>query len=221
MNLKIKPYHSISTPLIKRKELKDITAVPEEYLVEWSIRLFALMNLAWDYVDTILDLCIQMRIIETKPLCRTIRELKRDYDRFRWNCMLGDRLQEEQDSALEFENLFTKDFRLLTLNLETEIKQLDLNQDYKSLVIAVQQALTLIDAVKIYAKRCDNAMREIGVWTCDYCLVQTEFLKMAEIIPLFAGDSYQPNLKIRKLTAQILANRLEKLPIPEKYLIKE
>lgn len=213
-----KPFHTLSINPEKRKRMGTIDDVPDTLLVTWSLRLFALMNLTWDYVDTILDLCVQMRISDTKPLCRTIRELKREYDKFRWQNMLYERTQEETETGLLFEEMFQKDFNILFLNLDTEVKKLDLREDDKLLVISVQQALTLIDAVKIYAKRCDKAMSDMNVWTCDYCMVQTEFLKMAELIPEFAGDCYQPDLQIRKQTAQILANRLDKLPIPKKYL---
>lgn len=213
--------HTLSVSLTKRKKMKDISAVPEEKLFNWSFRLFALMNLSWDYVDTILDQCINMRIDETKRLCRKIKELKREYDQFRWGNMLKEREVEEQEIGLSFEEMCSKDFKLLAFNLNIEIDKFGLDTEYKLLVISVQQALTLIDAVKIYAQRCDNEMHNMGVWTCDYSMVQNEFLRMAELIPQFAGDCYQPGLAIRKQTALILANRLNDLPIPKKYLEKE
>lgn len=215
-----KPMHSISINPGQRKKMKDITEVPEELLIKWSIRLFALMNLAWDYVDTILDLCIQQRISETKPLCRTIRELKRDYDKFRSRSMTEDKEREEEETAMIFEEMFDKHFKILAINLDTEVRKYDLNEDHTMLVIATQQAMTLIDAVKIYAKRCDKSLSDLGVWTCDYVLVQTEFLKMASLIPQFAGNCYKADLPIRKQTAMIFANSLERLPIPEQYLLK-
>ena len=77
-------------------------------------------------------------------------------------------------------------------------------------MIAVQQALTLMDAVKAYARWCDKKIASFGVWVCDCCMVQTEFLKLYPLIPLFAGDCYNPDSQARTLTAQIIVNKLNR-----------
>ena len=96
------------------------------------------MNLAWGYVETILDLCAQMKIPDTGPLCRTIRELKREYDRFRSSSMWGGADAEESKRAEDFEDFFSEDFDRLFNGLEMEVNKLDLTPPHKLLVIAVQ-----------------------------------------------------------------------------------
>lgn len=205
------PYHSINIPPPPvRKTIED---VPEHLLTEWSFKLFALMNLAWDYIDTICDLCIGMRLAPTKPLVRQVRALKRDYDRFRWKVVDKRMESNETDHGLRFEETFGADFRRLTNGIEMEVNKLDLTPEHRSLVIAVQQALTLMDAVKIYARWCDKEIARHGVWVCDYCMVQTEFLKLFGIIPEFAGDCYRPDIEARRTTSKILANRLREIPL--------
>lgn len=206
------PYHSIITPPPHERK-KTIEDVPEHLLTEWSFKLFALMNLAWDYVDTICDLCISMRLSPTKPLVRKVRELKREYDRFRWQVV--DRRMEENETShgLRFEECFKDDFKRLVNGLEVEVNKLDLTPSHKSLVIAVQQALTLMDAVKIYARWCDSQIASMGIWVCDCCMVQTEFMKLCLIMPEFAGDCYQPDITARKTTAAILVNRLKSVSL--------
>lgn len=216
------PYHSILTPPGIRERKKTIEAVPDEVLVDMSTRLFALMNLTWDYVDTICDLCVSLKISETKPLVRKIRELKKDYDKFRWPSMGAAHERGEQMLGLEIEETLSEDFDRLFNGVEHEVNKLDLTKDHKALVIATQQALTLMDAVKIFAKRCDKKIASYDVWICDCCMVQTDFLKLYPLIPLFAGDCYQHNLSARKLSAGIIANKLQDLELKgmERYMMK-
>lgn len=173
------------------------------------------MNLSWDYVDTICDVCISLRIQETKPLVRQIRTLKREYDHFRASSMRSDMERNETEHGLRFEEIFIDDFNRMTNGIELEVNKLGLTPDHRMLVVAVQQALTLMDAVKIYARWCDRQIASLGIWVCDCCMVQTEFMKLYDLVPQFAGDCYQPNIEARKLTAGILVNRLKKIDIHE------
>lgn len=212
----MRPYHTILTPPSPpRRRKKSIEDVPDELLTEWSYKLFALMNLTWDYVETICNLCIGMRLQPTKPLVREVRALKREYDRFRWRSVDSHMESCETDHALRFEDRFRDDFSRLLNGIDLEVAKLDLTHDHRLLVIAVQQALTLMDAVKIYARWCDREIAGFGVWVCDCCMVQTEFLKLYPLIPQFAGDCYQPGINARKLTASILVNRLKEMPLYE------
>lgn len=198
----------------KLRQKKDtIYAVPDDKLVEWSLKLFSLMNLTWTYVDTICDLCVQMRRKETKGLVRTVRELKREYDRFRQYCMPPELEKDEERRALLFEEYYSTDFDRLFNGLHNEVSKLGLDEDNRIYVIAVQQCLTLIDAVKLYARWCDAEIAKYGAWVCDCCMVHSAFLMLAELMPRFAGDCYQPDLETRRLTAGILKNRLLTLKI--------
>lgn len=208
----MKTYHAINTPPPKQPK-KSIDDVPEDLLVEWSLKLFALMNLSWDYIDTICDVCISLRIQETKPLVRQIRTLKREYDHFRYFTMRPDMERNETEHGLRFEEMFIDDFTRLTNGIELEVNKLGLTLNHRMLVVAVQQALTLMDAVKIYARWCDSRIASFGVWVCDCCMVQTEFMKLYDLVPQFAGDCYQPNIEARRLTAGILVNRLKGIDI--------
>lgn len=212
-------YHAITLNPDIRKYKNGIEAVPEDVTLEMSFKLFALMNLAWDYVDTLCDLCIAERISDTKPLVRRIRELKRDYDKFRWRVMDDKSIKDEEESGLQIEDSLRNDFKKLQYGLETDIAKLDLNPTSYNLVLATQQALTLMDAVKIYARRCDKIIQSYNVWVCDCCMVLPQFLALFNLIPQFAGDCYQPNLNARKLSAGIIANKLQilELPIMSRY----
>lgn len=195
------------------RRVRMIDEIPSRVVVEWGVKLYTLMQLAWNYIDTIIDLCIQMRITATKPLVRTIRQLRREYDQFRARSIDEEFERKESANAEKFEEQFCTDFDRLFNGLELEIRSLDLKQDYQTLVIAVQQALTIMDAVKLYARWCDQRINEYGVWVSDCCMLQAEFLKLYPLIPQFAGDCYQTNLASRQTTAGILLNRIIQIKI--------
>jgi len=154
-----------------------------------------------------------MQLDKTKQLVRTVRTLKRDYDRFRWSSMGTDGEADEAHRGEAIEQNMNADLDRLFNGLELEVKKLGLSQDYTILVIAVQQALTLMDAVRIYARWCDSEFHKRGVWVDDCCMVQKEFLALYAIIPQFAGDCYRPDMESRKLTAKIIENKLQEIEV--------
>lgn len=217
----IRPIHSLTMHPGARKRMKDISAVPDDLLAEWSLRLFALMNLTWDYVDTVLDTCAQYRISEVKKESRIMHQLKSEYDRFRWEHMLEGREREETEQGLAFEDLASQQLHLLFVNLKAEAISLGLSQERTTLFISLNQAYTLAEAAKTYARTCDKKIAELGVWVCDCCLVQTEFLKMAELLRIFLKRTNLYILqRIVKPTIKVLAVKLNELPIPQQYLLQ-
>lgn len=198
------PYKSV-VPAPRRVRLID--EVPEELMVEWGVKLYTLMNLAWNYIDTILDIVCQRRICATKTLVRTIRRLRREYDIFRAKSVDSEFIRKEDGNSDRFEELLQGDFSRLFNGLEMEISHLGLSEEDRVLVIAIQQALTIMDAVKMYARWCDARIRDLGIWTCDCCMVQSEFLALYPLIPQFAGDALEKS-ETRRITASILCNSI-------------
>lgn len=195
------------------RPVRLIDEMPEDVMMVWAWKLYTIMNLTWSYIDTILNLCIQQRIKDTKPLVRTIRDIRHRYDQFRQHSIDSEHEAKETYNAEVFEEQFSADFDRLFNGLEMEVNRLDLTPGHRMLVIATQQALTLMDAVKIYARLCDREIKANGIWTCDCALLQDEFLQLYPLIPQFAGDCYRPDLTARQTTARILANRLQSINI--------
>lgn len=190
------------------KPVLVVDSIPQDLLTEWGTKLYLLMNLAWGYIDTVLDLSIQQRIADTKPLVRRIRDIRRRYDQFRHRSIDDRHDRMETRNAEVFEDIFSDDLDRLFHGLEMEAARHSLTPGHRSLLIATNQALTIMDAVKVYARMCDRQIRDRGVWTCDCCLLQSEFMELYPLIPQFAGDCYRPGIEARRLTANILANRI-------------
>lgn len=192
-----------------------VDSMPQELMTEWGTKLYMLMNLAWGYVETILDICIQQRIPDTKPLVRRIRDIRRRYDQFRHRSIDDRHDRMETYNAEVFESNFSADFDRLFHGLELEAGRHRLTDAHRTLLIATHQALTIMDAVKMYARMCDREIRDRGIWTCDLCLLQSEFQELYPLIPQFAGDCYRGDVEARRLTAGILVNRINAIKLTE------
>ena len=195
--------------IVRHPQYKPLSAVPATLLVELSVKLYALCNLAWEYTDTILDVCIAERISQTKPLVRAVRDLKRSYDRFRSSSLNGEYERKETERGNAIEEYLEADFDRLFYSLYNDISRMKLTEPHRRLVIAVQQAMTILDAVKIYARRCDRAIERYGTAPIEYSMVQTEVIRLWGLIPQFAGDCYSPGIQSRKITAAIIARKLD------------
>lgn len=204
--------------IIKRTSRKEYVreifdSIPEDEMIVMAVRLYSLCALAWDYVDTILDTVVRLRISETKPLVRKIRELRRDYDRFRNSSMGCIETEREMNNGLELEEEVSKDLELLNYSLFNDISRMKLTDEHRNLVIAVQQAMTMLDAVRIYARQCDAALESHGLPHIDCAMVQGELLALYPLIPQFAGDCYRAGIQARAVVAHNIVRRLNESTI--------
>lgn len=191
----------------------DAHAIPGDVLNDIGCKLYGLCSLAWDYIDTILDLCAEMRLSVTKPLCRTIRGLKRDYDRFRHRHLGGKGSLQETERGMTIEETLQKDFDKLYYALYNEVSKLKLTESHRRLVIAVQQAMTVLDAVRIFSRQCDEIPPRYGLPRRRDAFLQDEVEALYPLIPQFAGDCYDPNIPARKITARIIAETVKRFKV--------
>lgn len=209
------PYINTSSLGIARPKIKELfDFVPEEVIVDLSCKLYSLCNLTWGYVDTILDLCVSMRLSETKQLVRTVREVKRKYDKFRARVLDRENVEKETMRGEQIEDKLDLDFQKLFYSLYNDISKLKLTDDHRRLVIAVQQAMTLLDAVKIFSKHCDKVVESYThIPHMPDCMLEDYFKPLYYLVPQFAGDCYNPDVAGRKLTAGIIVNGLHKFRV--------
>lgn len=209
------------TSVVPKERLID--DLPQQELCLWGLRLFALINLSWDYIDTILQVCSNHRMDETKRLARRVRELKREYDQFRiCGPVDGSFEKAETRHGLIIEEIYEGDFDRLFASLTLEADRRKLTGGGRELFIAVHQALALMDAVRMYARWCDRQMASHGVWQTDCCMVQQQFLDLFPLIPQFLPGVLR-NPAFHETSARIIANRLHTFGEPiggGKYVFK-
>lgn len=213
-------YRATATPLpkgidtgVRAARWRHYDSIPDSETMPFSARLFAMQNLTLQYVDTVIDFCIEKRIDGTKRLVRAVRELRCGIDRLYASSFKGEagRLAKESEArnAAEFEDNADALLTRLFYGLDTEVGRLGLKGDNKALVIAVHQALTIADVTRMYAREGDEMLRRyhVPIAPTGCSMLPNEFLAIADLLPQFAGDCYRLSPS-RELTAKTLLNGL-------------
>lgn len=192
---------------------KTIDDLPQREFLKRGFKVFMLGSLAWDYTDTVLDMMKHLRLPdETKKVTRRIRNLKEDYDRVHSKSLSKSDIAEEKNVAEQFEDLCREHLNKLVFSLNNEKIVADVIRDHKILVNSVQQALTVIDAMKIYAAKCDRWIWDNGVHDAN-SILPVHFIHLSKLLPLLAGDCYNPDSEARRITAMILYKSLDRIEL--------
>lgn len=197
-----------------RKDFSDrVDNLPLKLMRDLGAKLYLLANLSWGYVETVCSLCIEMRLEETKKLVREIRNLKREYDRFRAPTMGDLATKQEEEMGVWFEESFLNDFNTLYNQMDIESGRTLPNRQQKMYFVSLHQALTLIEAVKKFALYGDDRIKEHGAWTCPYCMLQKEYLLMHDVLKKFPSANEDRFKPLRERSASILVNRLHQIEV--------
>lgn len=213
-------YRAMAQPLpadtgVRAARWRHYDSIPDSVTIPFAMRLFAMQNLTLQYVDTVLDFCIEKRIDGTKRLVRAVRELRKGIDRLYAGSFKGEAgraaKESEASNAARFEDNVDKLLTRLFYGLDTEVGRLGLTGDHKALVIAVHQALTVADVTRMHAHEGDKMLRRyhVPVARTGCSMLPNEFLTIAALLPQFAGDCYKLS-QSRKITAKALLTALRK-----------
>lgn len=192
--------------LIQRPTFDDADA-PKPLLKSKTVLLLVIGELAWDYTGTVIDLAAQMKIKETRRVSRSIAEVRRDYDRFLFRSLDSAEQKRLRELAMQYEEVCQNHLTKLSYSLSNEESIRQCRESQRYLVVAVQMAMTVIDAMRLYVDDFDNFLHSHGLRGGSMSMGQFE--KLFALVPLYAGDAYMPNLPSRKLTAKILFNELK------------
>lgn len=132
---------------------RSIADVPQRELTYRTVKLYIVGSLVWDYALTVLDISAQMRIGgPVKKLSRAVREIHKDYERIRSLDLDEKHIRQEWQLAEMFESINRENFKRLCAGLAAELRQsTSLGKEYEMLVEAVQMAMTVLDALKMFA----------------------------------------------------------------------
>ena len=200
-------------PMTRKDFSEKVDNLPIKLMRDLGAKLYLLANLSWGYVDTVCSMCIELRLEETKKLMREIRNLKREYDRFRAPTMGDLETRQEEEMGVWFEESFLNDFNALYNQMDMESGRSFTDKRQKMYVVSLHQALTLIEAVKKFALYGDERLKEHGVWTCNYCMLQKEYLLMHDVLKKFPSADDERFKPLRERSASILVNRLHQIEV--------
>lgn len=130
--------------MLNREELFRLAYVP-----------FVIAQLVWDYADSILNMAALLRISETKKLCRTVRMLRREYDRLRAHHIDAAHEASEVSNMYVFEDGVADITKQLLLNLRINLRREypELEDDYMSYLIAIYQCDITLKSLLLYTRR--------------------------------------------------------------------
>lgn len=169
-------------------------------------------TLAWSYTDTVLDIAAQMRLGgQTKRLSRTIRQIRSDYDHMTGRSLSDADMRNVSALADLFESVCAEHFSHLNNGLNADRATAGLDADNLMLVKAVQMAMTILDAMSLFADDFNSWMRSQGVY--GRSVLGSHFAKLRTLLPLYAGDRYNPQSEARYVTARILYREIKSLDI--------
>lgn len=130
--------------MLNREELFRLAYVP-----------FVIAQLVWDYADSILNMAALLRISETKKLCRTVRMLRREYDRLRAHHIDAAHEASEVSNMYIFEDGVADITKQLLQNLQINLRSEypELEDAYMSHLIAVYQCDITLKSLLLYTRR--------------------------------------------------------------------
>lgn len=170
-------------------ELRLSRLLDKETLFRFAYVPFVIAQLVWDYADTILTMAAWLRISETKPLCRAVKELRRDYDITRAPYIDEDHVDSEIENGYVFEECVEDVTSQLLLNLRIDLKSEypDLEPDYVEYLIAVYQCEITLKSLLLYIRKLTDRIankinRNVGR------ILPDAVYKLDKLIPEFAGD---------------------------------
>jgi hypothetical protein len=197
-----------------RKQTHTLADVPQMELYKMAVKQYFLGALAWDYADTVNDLAASMRLDGTKKISRAVNNLRREYNSVRSLDLDAKHRDKEWELAQLFESINKQHLSRLYTSLCNEIRRdhTKLTDEYVTLVASTYVALTVLDTVMLFARQCDRYI-EIYYPEAPHSILPDHFVQLAKLLPLFAGDIYNPNMQARTLTAKILLNEVNRIEL--------
>ena len=185
----------ITAGLIHRPEQREFSIeeikqkIDKETLFLFAFVPFVIAEIAWDYADSCIDLCILMRITETKKLCRCVRELRREYDRKRYKI-------DQEHRNIETQNMeaFQEDYKQFFSELHTSItNQVAENHpgqclEQRMLMAAAYSCAVVLRAVFKYTDILSKRIAGILGITATGSIIVKELRVLEKIIIQFAGE---------------------------------
>lgn len=165
------------------------STLTREELLRFGYVPFVVARLVWDYADTIIDICTQMRLTETKKLSRTVRHLKAEYDRMRLPYIDKQHEDSEARNMLIIESAIEDNTRLYFVNLRCQVQREypELRADYRNLIFAVYQCRVMLKSLLAYTEQQRAHVAEKMGWAIKTILPNS--VKVLEpLIIEFVGD---------------------------------
>lgn len=202
----------------RQKEIKLSKILDKDTLMRFAYVPFVVANLAWDYADTILLTVQNMKIEETKKLCRAVRQLKNDYDRIRAPYEDPGHKETAENNMYVFEDGVKDLLKLYLANIEFDIRSEypNLDRDYIYLLQAVYECHIVLQCIYEYVNIMTSKIEKIvGHKIGD--VLPSELRRLDILVMAFVGDKpiSKQFEKQQSTYAKSLANRMAMIELNE------
>lgn len=163
--------------------------INSEELFRFAYVPFVIAELVWDYVDTLIDTAIILNDPKTRPLSRTIRNLRMDYNRYRAKHIDKQHHESELENMHVFNNGVKQIFKLYSINIRADLanqypeltsKSIDVIEVAYTSLILLRALFTYVD--KQRKKLQLKLNKGIGK------ILPIEMTKLEPLIEAFVGD---------------------------------
>lgn len=151
---------------------------------------YVVAEIAWDYADTCINLAILQRIKATKPLCRRVRELRKDYDRIRAKHIDDAHRATEVDNMIAFQEDYHDYFAKLRWHIGNLVKAQhpDLCTDSMAMISSAYTCAVVLGALFKYVGEMQSRVEvKLGRHIRDI-MVFDQHKELARIILQFCGE---------------------------------
>lgn len=161
---------------------------------------FVIAEVAWDYIDSILNIAVLMRLRETKPLCRTMKELRKEYDRERFAIINDKWRASETENMIMFQEELAQTYFSPVLKqyreaIEAEHGKIDDNS--LMLVLSAYMCDTVLEALQRYERAQSKIVRAIIGYDITIRPKQLDTVK--RLVLQFCGDVCIPDAVYREM----------------------
>lgn len=209
------------TRIVAIKAPEGALQIPGDRLVDRSWRAWGLQSLFWDYVDTVLDVCVLQHRDDKKKICREIRERQRHYAKFRNENVPSWLAEDEDGRGLLFEEKIKSDLVKQSYVVDLILGKMLLSQNDKDLARAVAMATIMLRVLILYGTETDTEFRKYWKEFPTLGVLFDETVSMIALLPKVAPKISQAlRAASVDLCVRILLNRLKTADyfnIPSEY----
>lgn len=197
---------NVNAPGDYKKELLDrFNKILPDTLVVMAVRLYTLVNLMWQYVDTVCDMSAIRRDEKCKKYVRQVRNLYRDYESFRKAHITSEGTESESRRAESVEEYTSERLSNHRKELLSRLNKLDMSDEDKLYYIACHQALSLLEASLMLADMFTGDLKEMVGWVPRRSILQDEVQQLVPLLRKLLPDGWIEWKDIQLRTARHLA----------------
>lgn len=163
--------------------------VDDDTFLRYFYLPYVMVEIFFDYVDSVADQCASMKIPELKKVVRVLRDAKKDNDYLNRRHLGFNNSRTQQGHMEYFQNIYAKeiadDFK--SIREMVEFRRPELKKDWVFLVSTVYHGMAFYRAAKRYGEKCDAVID--GIWgRATRSIVPCTADTAGKILPVCLGD---------------------------------